>query len=94
MKLFTSLLILIGLILVVLGVNIIYQPEMLVPVVATVFIIFGALLFILGLVVSRVSSMASGLMGGGAFGAAASSKGGKASGGIKVFKADGSIQHK
>ena len=81
--------------MVVLGVNIIYQPEMLIPVVSAVFIIFGALLFILGLVVSRVSSMASGMMGGGLGGMPGMPKSGgaKAGGdGVRVFSANSTFK--
>lgn len=60
MKSFVSVSILAGLILIVLGINILYNPSLLIPIISGVMIVLGVVLLFVGLLLKRVTSFMSG----------------------------------
>ena len=67
MKSFVSISILAGLILIVLGINILYNPSLLIPIISGVMIVLGVVLLFVGLLLKRVTSFMKGGMSGGMF---------------------------
>lgn len=61
MKSIMNIMVFLGLVLVLLGINVIYNPSLLVPIIAGVLIVLGVALLFIGLIVRRFQSF----MGGG-----------------------------